>query len=1300
MGRRLLNHDISCICRGPGTQSTERCRPNHRWKLTRAMRASSSPGVTIWWMGLLGILLCAFALEITVRTTALAHVSPGAPAAPVSHHRLPDTGQNVSFTTSFGEDCDYTFNPPSFTNNGDGTVTDDITGLMWQKADSGEVTWENAVTYAKGLSLGGWSDWRLPTNHELFSVLNHSGNPALDANYFTMSSAEYWWTSETMRGDMTRVWVANAGGGTGPHPKSETTSAGGSKRYHARCVRGGSYSTQPKPNFIDNGDGTVTDLDTGLIWQQAEVPAAINWESALRYAEDLTLAGYGDWRLPNVKELQSLNDETLTNPSIDRKYFPGATASKYWTSTTLAKQSPRAWHVDFQYGIASYDDKSSSLQVRCVRGGTASAVPDDSVFLTTELLGRVANTSVTVNAVPAVSMEVYFEYGAATGNYSSRTKTVSYAAGTPIEVTLSPLQPDTQYYYRARYRPIGQSNLAAGAEHTFHTQRPAGSTFTIGIQADPHMDDNSDPATYRLTMQNMLSEKPDFMVDLGDTFMSDKLSSPTYQRVMDRALLLRSYYSLACHSVPLFLTLGNHEGEWGSRITSSADNLPVWDTLIRKLYYPNPLPDGFFAGNSDVGKYVGLRQNYYAWEWGSALFVVLDPYWNSPQSPELSGSWSLTLGRTQYEWLKQVLENSKATFKFVFCHNLVGGWNKNGTGQMRGGVEAAKYLEWGGYNLDDTWGFDKARPGWAMPIHQLLVKNNVTIFFHGHDHFYGKQDLDGIVYQEIPQPSAKNTELGTRAVSYGYMEGKLLGGTGYLRMRISPSDVTVDYVHTWTPANETGSRRNGIVADSYTISAKARSSVDLDLAAGGTGTAETAGADGTFQTGYVAATIQSGSTPYGTAVFRFRQDGVVVSEAAVPASPPTISARMFVDYGPHAAAGPARLASGPVSTNTGFAVVNPADKTAHPTYTLRDLQGRTIAIGRGSLDPGTHHALFVNELQDIAPDLSLPTGLLEILRYATLQIDSDLPLSVVALRMTVNQKGYVIYTSLPISDLEHPPNAPALFLPQVADGGGYMTSLIMCNTTNSLQTGALRFYEDAGSPMMITALDGRINTAFGYSIPADGCRIFQTDGSPLQMRMGSAQLVPDAGSGVPEGAGIFSSTNGGYLANETGAAFAAATTRARIFVDMSGGHDSGLALSATGNTPVPIVLSAYQKDGSTPAGGRVAAQELPGNGHTAAFTWQWIPGLPAYFQGVLDISAPLPFAALTLRCMTNERGDYLLTSFPVADLTHPAPTPLMFPQLAAGAGYQTEFAFLGSGSDTRITVNFFGKDGLPLAIAK
>ncbi len=283
---------------------------------------------------------------------------------------LPDTGQTQSFTATFGEDADYTIHAPSFTDNGDGTVTDAVTGLIWQKADGGEMTWEAASAYAESLTLAGYTDWRLPTNHDIFRILNHgTSRPALDARIFTSSSAEYWWTMDTMAGDPSRVWVANAGGGLGPHPKNETLSAGGTKRFHVRCVRGAAPADTAVPRFIANGDGTVTDQYTGLVWQQAPANTAMSWEAALQYAEGLSLADHMDWRLPNIKELQSINDETRSGPSLDTTIFPGAQAVPTWSSTTEMNGKDRAWCVDFKLGIVSYQAKTSKLYVRCVRGG-------------------------------------------------------------------------------------------------------------------------------------------------------------------------------------------------------------------------------------------------------------------------------------------------------------------------------------------------------------------------------------------------------------------------------------------------------------------------------------------------------------------------------------------------------------------------------------------------------------------------------------------------------------------------------------------------------------------------------------------------------------------------------------------------------------------------------------------------------------------------------------------------------------------------------------------------------------------
>ena len=121
-------------------------------------------------------------------------------------------------------------------------------------------------------------------------------------------------------------------------------------------------------DFYDNGDGTVTDYNTGLMWQQDEAGSML-WEVAISYCEGLSLAGYTDWRLPNIKELESITDDTLYDPAIDTNFFPDASAW-YWSSTTWVADFVRARLVYFYDGSVNWiQDKSGSSYVRCVRGG-------------------------------------------------------------------------------------------------------------------------------------------------------------------------------------------------------------------------------------------------------------------------------------------------------------------------------------------------------------------------------------------------------------------------------------------------------------------------------------------------------------------------------------------------------------------------------------------------------------------------------------------------------------------------------------------------------------------------------------------------------------------------------------------------------------------------------------------------------------------------------------------------------------------------------------------------------------------
>ncbi len=364
---------------------------------------------------------------------------------------------------------------------------------------------------------------------------------------------------------------------------------------------------------------------------------------------------------------------------------------------------------------------------------------------------------------------------------------------------------------------------------------------------------------YPQTLQNVKNDDPDFYIDLGDTFAMDP--SPLGTGMTDaeaRAAyyVQRPYMRLITDSIPLFLVLGNHENEEGWNWDDTWPSVPTDKSLAlvgmtaRKLYFPNPIPDDFYSGNTDplpsarhFADATGsiYHEDYYAWTWGDALFVVLDPYhysmtWPSEggtyggegQDGEVGGTrWDWTLGKQQYDWLAQTLKNSTAKYKFVFSHHEVGGDNPYG----RGGIKSAGYYEWGGKNADGTWGFGTHRPGWGVdathpegtPIHQLMVENGVTAYFHGHDHAYAYEKLDGVVYQECPKPDeadpAQTSYLVESAADGGdhYPSAVKLPASGHLRVTVSPTTgVTVDYVKTYLPGNGT----NGEIARSYTIPAE------------------------------------------------------------------------------------------------------------------------------------------------------------------------------------------------------------------------------------------------------------------------------------------------------------------------------------------------------------------------------------------------------------------------------------------------------------------------------------------------
>jgi trimeric autotransporter adhesin len=474
------------------------------------------------------------------------------------------------------------------------------------------------------------------------------------------------------------------------------------------------------------------------------------------------------------------------------------------------------------------------------------------------------------------------------------------------------------------------------------------------------------------------------------------------------------------------------------------------------------------------------------------------------------------------------------------------------------------------------------------------------------------------------------------------------------------------------------------------------SRVSMNLTSGSTATSGTLGLNGMAQSGYAILTVKSGTAPYGTAVFSYEQNGITVSEAGVPASPPTTSARIFIDYRSGVLGVPGRLDSGTVNINTGIGIVNHGSDIAHINYTLFDINGKSIATGGGTLAVGYHLAKFINQLNDVASGFVLPANF----QFGALSIVSDQPLSVTALRMTANQRGEPLFTTTPVADGNQPLANTPVYFPQLADGSGWTTSLILLNTSSSIEKGSLNIFDNNGLPLVVHPVGGTAASSFPYSIPAGGAFRLQTDGSSADQKAGWVQLVPDNASSAPIGSGVFGYNPVNILTTESGIPSALSTTHARIFVDLTSNHNTGLAIAHLNASSANVAIKAFQTDGVTPASASQGSIPLAGLGHDAKFVTQLISGLSAAFTGVLDISSPDPFAAITVRSLTNERGDFLLTTFPIADATRAAPSPIVFPHIADGGGYSTQFILISPTGTASTALNFYGEDGKPLAVAK
>jgi len=448
------------------------------------------------------------------------------------------------------------------------------------------------------------------------------------------------------------------------------------------------------------------------------------------------------------------------------------------------------------------------------------------------VLGRPTDTSIVLNCLSVTPLKFRAEYGTDSNSLNQNGPLTSLEANVPAEFSITGLKPNTRYHYQL----LSADSSALVAEGSFHTQRSPGSAFTFALQGDSHPERAGkmfDPALYRRTMEMVATQVPDFYITLGDDFSIEHLisrGSLSQESVNGVYAMQRPYLGIIGRSSPLFLVNGNHEQASMASLDGTATNCSILAGRARTNFFSLPTPDSFYSGNGKEIEHLGLPRDYYAWTWGDALFVVLDFYWHSPayvdNEPGARGGdkekgkkggkgkggrdgWAVTLGEEQYRWFSQTLAESKARWKFVFCHHVLGGG--------RGGIERAPYFEWGGKDRDGADRFAEKRPGWDLPIHPLMVKHGVTIFFQGHDHIFAHQELDGVVYQSCPNPADPTYTAFNREA---YQSGTVLPDSGFLKVAVSPEKVEVDYHRSWLPADEKDGRKQGEVAHHYSIAAR------------------------------------------------------------------------------------------------------------------------------------------------------------------------------------------------------------------------------------------------------------------------------------------------------------------------------------------------------------------------------------------------------------------------------------------------------------------------------------------------
>ncbi|MDD5543462.1 MAG: M12 family metallo-peptidase [Acidobacteriia bacterium] len=389
--------------------------------------------------------------------------------------------------------------------------------------------------------------------------------------------------------------------------------------------------------------------------------------------------------------------------------------------------------------------------------------------------------------------------------------------------------------------------------------------------------------------------------------------------------------------------------------------------------------------------------------------------------------------------------------------------------------------------------------------------------------------------------------------------------------------------------------------------------------------------------------------PAALAIFSLTLNGALVSEVSIPATALLNQTRLFVDFSS--------------TTNSGVAVANTGSSSLVLSLSLRGQTGGLVSLGSLTLGPGAQTARFLNELG--LSNLTSPF-------LGTLTLSGNGPFAVVNLRSTLNGRGDSILSALPAVDFNNLPAGPMAVFPQIINGGGSATQILLMNPSDVQSgSGTLAFFDDNGNPLPLD-FGGSIGTQStqNYSIGPSAMQKISTTGlGPLAV--GYVLITPGSGP-APIGSIVFSINGISGTSSQVGVLAAVPTVTEEAFMQVASSplrRNTGIALvnNNTSGTNVGLVLAGT--DGSVRNGTIVMGP----HGHFAKFINEIFLDLPADFEGILHMTSSFPVCPLILRQTTNQRGETLLSAIPASTSIRALNYPVVIPQIANGGGYQTEF---------------------------